>query len=208
MGMKKSSIALLVALPVSMSGGYFLNDLVEPEPLVVSMEQESDEFHDLRTNTIESFPALIDPVDPEVVKLAKKFKTLEEAYNFVSDEIQFVPYAPSGPVAGTLNHRMGSCIGKAVLLCSIYQAMGVPSKNVRIIMGIVATPGGYADHVWIDMEANGKCLQQDPSGMLGRFAFADFPGRRYSETYAVKETFCFNDTSFAVVSQLNGMRTN
>lgn len=202
----KSSIALLVALPVAMSAGCFLNEVTQPEPVVAKLDDESTEFHDLLVNSVESFPALIDPVDPEVRALAKQFKTLEEAYNFVSNEIKFVPFAPSGPVAGTLKHRMGSCLGKAVLLCSLYQAMGLPARDMRIIIGIVVTPDGYADHVWIDMEVNGQCLQQDPSGMLGRFAFTEFPGRSYSRAYAMKETFCFNDTSFAIVSQLNSMR--
>jgi hypothetical protein len=42
--------------------------------------------------------------------------------------------------------------------------------------------------------------------MLGHFSFSEFPGTRYSATYVMKENFCFNETSFAVVSQLNRMR--
>lgn len=163
-------------------------------------------FHDMRVNSINSYVDLIEPEDPDIVKLAKQFKSYEEAYRFVSDEIKFVPYVPSGPVKGTLRYKTGSCIGKAVLLCSLYRAMGLPSEDVRIVVGLVAIEGGLTDHVWIDMEYNGKCLQQDPSGMLGRFSFHNFPGNSYVERFVVKENFCFNDNYLAIVSQLNRMR--
>jgi transglutaminase-like putative cysteine protease len=163
-------------------------------------------FHDMRVNSIESYVDLIEPNDPDIVTLAKKFKSYEEAYRFVADEIKFVPYVPSGPVKETLRHRVGSCIGKAALLCSIYRAMGLPQENVRIVVGIVVTADGLSDHVWIDLEQAGKCLQQDPSGMLGRFGFYDFPDNRYADRFVMKESFCFNDGQLAIVSQLNRSR--
>jgi transglutaminase-like putative cysteine protease len=102
-----------------------------------------------------------------------------------------------------LAYRTGSCLGKSALLASIYRAMGMPSEDVRLVMGMVITPQGLAEHVWLDLELQGQCLQQDPSGMLGQFDPGEFPGNRYVETYVMKETFCFNDRDFAVVSQLN-----
>jgi len=68
------------------------------------------------------------------------------------------------------------------------------------------TPQGPADHVWLDLEHQGRCLQQDPSGMLGRFDFHAFPENRYVENYVLKESFAFNEEGFAVVSQLNRFR--
>ena len=163
-------------------------------------------FHDIRVNTIDSFVDLIEPDDPDVVKLARQFKTFEEAYAFVSQKIRFVPYVPPGPVRETLKHGVGSCLGKAVLLCSLYRAMGIGQEDVRVVVGIVVTEGGLADHVWVDLEKDGRCLQQDPSGMLGQFGFYDFPGNRYVNRFVMKEIFCFNETQFAIISQLNRMR--
>lgn len=163
-------------------------------------------FHDIRTNSIDSYLDLVEPEDPDIVKLAKQFKSFEEAYRFVADEIKFVPYVPSGPVKETLRYGVGSCIGKAVLLCSIYRAMGLPQEEVRIVVGIVVTADGLSDHVWIDLEHDGKCWQQDPSGMLGRFGFYDFPDNKYADRFVMKESFCFNDGHLAIVSQLNRMR--
>lgn len=205
--MIKSRLVLIISLFLALGAGYLLNEMT-PSLSVASSTMEENaapQFHDIRINSTETFPALIEPNDPDIVKLAKQFSRYEEAYNYVSNEISFAPFVPSGPVAGTLKHKTGSCLGKAVLLASLYRAMGMPAKDVRIIMGIIVTDQGLADHVWLDLEVNGACLQQDPSGMIGRFAFAEFPARRYSETYAMKETFCFNESDFAVVSQRNNM---
>lgn len=205
--MKKFIYTLIVTIPLAVAAGYLLSKASSPADASPSKVSENvPVFHDIRINSVESFPALIDPNDPAVVKLAKGFTSLEDAYRYVQNEIKFVPFAPPGPVAATIQHGAGSCIGKAVLLYSLYRAMGLPVSDVRIIMGIVVTPDGLADHVWLDLEINGRCLQQDPSGMLGRFSFNEFPGNRYAATYVMKETFCFNESRFAVVSQLNRMR--
>lgn len=193
------SIAKLVGIVI-------LPWLLMPGLLSASAEASAVVFHDMRINPIESYVNLIDPADPEVVKFARQFKSFEEAYRFVAEEIKFVPYVPSGPVGETLRRRMGSCLGKAALLCSLYRAMGLPRENLRIVVGIVVTAEGFSDHVWLDMEIDGKCLQQDPSGMLGRFAFYDFPGNSYVDRFVMKETFCFNEDGLAIVSQLNRMR--
>lgn len=179
--------------------------LVAGVPLA-KMSSSAPSFHDIRINTTQSYIDLIEPSDPEIIELSKQFTTIEDAYLFVAKEIRFAPFVPSGPVRETLRHGMGSCIGKAVLLCSIYRAMGVPAEDVRIVVGIVVTENGLADHVWIDMEHDGKCLQQDPSGMLGQFGFYEFPGNGYVDKYVMKEIFCFNDSKLAIVSQLNRMR--
>ena len=84
--------------------------------------------------------------------------------------------------------------------------MGLPQENVRIVVGIVVTADGLSDHVWIDLEQAGKCLQQDPSGMLGRFGFYECPDNRYADRFVMKESFCFNDGQLAIVSQLNRSR--
>ena len=204
--MIKPPLVYIFTILLSLGAGYLLNAAqLSPSAPGTALETAAPEFHDIRVNLVETFPSLIEPDDPEVVKLAKQFSRYEDAYNFVNNEIKFVPFVPSGPVAGTLKHRTGSCIGKATLLASLYRAMGMPARDVRIIMGIVVTAQGMADHVWLDLEVDGQCLQQDPSGMIGNFAFAQFPEKRYSDTYSMKETFCFNESDFAVVSQLNRM---
>lgn len=194
--MQRLKCAFLIALAGFVVTGYS-SAATSPQPPV---------FHDIRINPIESYVDLIEPNDPEIVKLAKQLSSYEEAYRFVSEEIKFVPYVPSGPVKETLRHRIGSCIGKAALLCSLYRAMGLPQAEVRIVVGIVVTADGMSDHVWIDMEKGGKCLQQDPSGLLGQFGFYDFPDNRYVDRFVMKESFCFNDGHLAIVSQLNRMR--
>lgn len=164
------------------------------------------QFADMRVNPTQDYVELIDPVHPEIVKLARQLDNFQAAYRFVNEEIRFAPFVPPGPVDKTLSFRTGSCLGKAALLASLYRAMGMPSEDVRLVMGLVMTPDGPADHVWLDLEHQGTCLQQDPSGMLGRFAFHEFPGNRYVDSYVMKESFCFNDSDFAVVSQLNRYR--
>ena len=84
--------------------------------------------------------------------------------------------------------------------------MGLPQEDVRILVGIVFTAEGLLDHVWLDLEKDSKCLQQDPSGLLGQFGFYDFPDNHYVDRFVIKEIFCFNDRHMAIVSQLNRMR--
>lgn len=199
--MKRLLPILCLLVPLSLSGGYLLRDV-----LASGASPATPDFHDMRVNPITDYVELMQPGHPQIVQLAKRFNSFEEAYNFVSDEISFAPFVPPGPVDKTLEYGVGSCLGKAALLASIYRAMGMPSENVRMVMGVVMTPQGPADHVWLDLEHQGKCLQQDPSGMLGRFDFHAFPENRYVESYVLKESFAFNDEGFAVVSQLNRFR--
>lgn len=202
----KWQTGLMVMLIPSFLVGYLAGRLSEPDadevdhpPAVYS----STTFHDIRVNKIEEYMGLIEPESTDIKQLARQFKTIEEAYLFVSREVEFLPYAPPGPVAQTLRMRKGSCLGKAVLLTSIYRAMGLPHDKVRIFVGKVNTPYGVADHAWVSMEYDKKCFQQDPSGFIGNFGFYAFPGRSYAEAFVEDEKFCFNDKGFAVVSQLN-----
>ena len=201
--MKKFICLLLPVIVCALAAGFLLGQAIPPADDTAAYPPA---FHDLRTNPTYDYVGLIDPDHPEIVKKAREFRNYEEAYRFVSSEVQFVPFAPPGPVDKTLGYRAGSCLGKAALLGSLYRAMGMRSEEVRLIMGVVMTPQGPSDHVWLDLEHAGNCLQQDPSGMLGNFGFHEFPGNRYADTYVVKESFCFNDSDFAVVSQLNRFR--
>ncbi|PLX43005.1 MAG: hypothetical protein C0608_00905 [Deltaproteobacteria bacterium] len=162
-------------------------------------------FHDMRKNPAAAYISLIDPNADCIVELAAKFDTLEEAYRFVRDDIDFVPYAPPGPLESTLSYGKGSCLGKAALLVSIYRAMGVKSKDIRIVVGMVMTPQGLTDHVWVDIDYKGGYVQQDPSGMLGKFHFTEFRDYSYCKQYVMRELYCFNDKEFSLVSQLNRM---
>lgn len=204
--MKRPLSYFLISLPLAFAGGFLLDEFFDRSQ--ASTTRPLPAFHDLRVNPVYQYIDLIDPDQPEILALAKRFGTsYESAYRFVSREIAFAPFAPPGPVEKTLEYRTGSCLGKAALLASIYRAMGMPSEDVRLVMGMVVTPEGLAEHAWLDLEQSGVCLQQDPSGMLGQFKFDEFPNNRYAEAYVMKENFCFNDREFAVVSQLNRHRS-
>jgi transglutaminase-like putative cysteine protease len=191
------AIALPAAGVLLFSAGFLLGDL-RPDPLPT--------FHDTRVNHIPDYTSLIDPRHPDIRALAKRLKTPEEAYYFVRDAIAFDPSLPAAGPEETLRTGAGSCLGKAALLCSLYRAMGLGSGAVRIVVGEVAAEGGSASHAWIDLELEGRCLQQDPSELLGLFRFAEFAGMEYTRAFVQKESFCFNDRGFAVVSQLNRFR--
>lgn len=195
---------VLPGILCGIAAGFLLGRAPQSSSTAISPSPQS--FHDLRVNLPHTYIDLIDPEHPEIASQARQFRTMEEAYRFVNEEIRFAPFAPPGPVEKTLSYRTGSCLGKAALLGSFYRAMGMPSENLRLIMGLVVTPQGPVDHVWLDLEHQGQCLQQDPSGMLGSFGFHEFPNNRYVDTYVMKETFCFNDRDFALVSQLNRFR--
>jgi len=205
--MKIKFLLLLLAIVGSLAGGVCIGRWTRPK--IASTAQHpvvAPSFHDMRINPTADYVGLIDPDHPEIVKQVRQFRSYADAYHFVSDQVRFAPFVPPGPVDKTLEYRTGSCLGKAALLASFYRAMGMKSDDIRLVMGLVMTPEGPADHVWIDLEHQGKCLQQDPSGMLGRFGFNDFSDNRYTEAYVVKESFCFNDSHFAIVSQLNRFR--
>jgi hypothetical protein len=207
--MKITTLLLPVTIAGAIAGGFMLGSLTHPGKQSATPHQVvSPAFHDMRINPTVDYVGLIDVDHPEIIKLAKQFRTYEDAYRFVNEEIRFAPFVPPGPVEKTLEYRTGSCLGKAALLGSLYRAMGLPGGDIRLVMGLVMTPDGPADHVWLDLEHEGRCLQQDPSGMLGNFGFNDFPDNRYVDAYVMKETFCFNDSDFAVVSQLNRFRNS
>ncbi|MBI5906328.1 MAG: transglutaminase domain-containing protein [Deltaproteobacteria bacterium] len=163
-------------------------------------------FHDMRVNHVSDLVSLVDPDDPAVRSLAVRLGTPEAAYAFVRDRIRYEPMAPGLSPREILRAEKGSCLGKATLLCSVYRAMGIPARDVRVIVGNIALPDRLVDHAWIDMEYKGYCFQQDPSSFLGVFEFGQFPGMAFTRYFVQEENFCFNDEGFAVVSQLNRFR--
>lgn len=165
-------------------------------------------FHDMRVNHIPDLLSLVDPDDPAVRSLAERLGTPEAAYVYVRDHIRYEPMVPSAAPREIVGAGAGSCLGKAALLCSIYRAMGIPASDVRLIVGNIALQDRLIDHVWIDIEYKGGCLQQDPSGLLGLFEFGQFPGMKFTRHFVQEENFCFNDEGFAVISQLNRFRNS
>lgn len=165
-----------------------------------------EDFHDLRVNHAADYVRMVDPRSPAVRALARSLGSPENAFLHVRDAVRFNPMTPLLPAGETAERREASCLGKAVLLCSLYRAMGVPPRNVRVVVGELRTPAGAVDHAWVDLELDGVCLQQDPTQLLGSFDFADFSGAGYTRYFVQRERFCFNDRGFAVVSQLNGDR--
>lgn len=165
--------------------------------------EDEKPFHDHLYATPEDYQEIVDPEDGDVEKRARQFKSLQEAYVFVRDHIAYSQYAVAAHPADLLKTGEGSCLGKAALLCSIYRAMGVDEFSVRVITGIVNTPEGLAEHAWLELELDGKTYQQDPSGFLGVFGFAAFPGRSYFDQHVVKENLCFNDEDFGILASKN-----
>lgn len=163
-------------------------------------------FHDMRVNHVSDLVSLVDPDDPAVRALAERLGVPEAAYAYVRDRVRYDPRASAALPGQLIRDGAGSCLGKAALLCSLYRAMGIPAESARVVTGRVAHPEGLADHAWIDLEYKGACLQQDPSGFLGRFDFAQFPGSSFTLSFVQDEDYCFNDEGFAVVSQLNLFR--
>ncbi|TAL18677.1 transglutaminase domain-containing protein [bacterium] len=169
-------------------------------------EKDKAPFHDFIFTDPDSYQSLVDPEHPEIVKKVKEFKTIEEAYLFVRDKVDYAGHIPASNPGTALRDGEASCLGKAALLASIYRCMGIPAEKIRIVTGIVMSPEGPTDHVWIDFEHQGVCLQQDPSGLLGSFAFGEFCGNGFVDNFVIKEIFCFNDEDFGILSQINRIR--
>jgi transglutaminase-like putative cysteine protease len=177
--------------------GFLLGDR-RPDPL--------PDFHDTRVNHIPSYTSLVDPRHPDIRALARELKTPEQAYYFVRDAIVFDPSVPAAQPEETLARGVGSCLGKATLLCSLYRAMGLGADEVHVVTGDVAAEGDSAKHAWLNVDIDGRHLQQDPTELVGLFRFAEFPDGEYTRAFVQDESFCFNDRGFAVVSQLNRFR--
>ena len=160
-------------------------------------------FHDLMVNHPRDLSALITPKDKRVRALASELQTPENAYAYVRDRVGNDPSLATPPAGDIIAEGQASCLGKAVLLCSLYRAMGIPSSDVRVVTGELGYPGSIIEHVWVDMEYNGMDLQQDATNLLGHFHFEQFRGMEYARTFMRREGYAFNDVSFAVVSQLN-----
>lgn len=169
-------------------------------------ERTRNSFHDMRTIHVRDLVSLVDHDDPAIRSLAKRLGTPEAAYAFVRDRIRYESMVPCVSPGEILREGFGSCLGKAVLLCSIYRAMGIPASDVRIIVGNIALQDRLIDHAWVDLEYKGVCLQQDPSCILGVFEFAQFRGLEFTRYFVQEEDYCFNDEGLAVISQLNRFR--
>ena len=160
-------------------------------------------FHDMIVNHPNDLSALVTPGDPQVKRVAAELKTAQNAYLFVRDRIVDDPSLPAMTAGEVIAVGRAGCLGKAVLLCSLYRAMGFAASQVRVVAGEVDIPNGIADHAWLDLEFNGIDLQQDATNFLGRFGFDQFRGTTYTQTFIRDEEIVFNDKQFAVVSPLN-----
>ena len=180
--------------------GFLLGDRIgeaEPQP---------PSFHDMRVSQPEEYLALVDPSSPEVTDLARRLGTLEGCYLFVRDRVVFDPSRAAGTPAQILREGRASCLGKATLLASLYRALGVPADSVRVVTGQVPFEGGLLEHAWVDLEYGSLCLQRDATDLFGVHDFLRFPLNGYVNTFVHRELYCFNEQSFALVSQLNRLR--
>jgi len=189
-------MALVLLLPLVFMSGYSLG----------SKEPVSATFHEMIVSRPEEMSSLIDPDDNRIESIASQLKTPRSAYDYVRDRIAFDPSLPAVAAGQTLAEGRGSCLGKAVLLCSLYRAMGMKPADVRVVTGEVDAVGGEVDHAWVELEYEGGCLQQDATDMLGRFSFDQFRGMAYTNAFIKREGYVFNDRSFAIVSRLNIMK--
>lgn len=196
---KRLLAGFVVMLAAAFCSGFFIGKRAY-------LPRNNAAFHDLRFTHVRDFPALVEPKHKTIRALAAELKTPEAAYKFVQERIVFAPASPDASATEVLRNGAGSCLGKAALLCSLYRAMGFPPTAVRVITGSVAVSDYMTDHAWLDLEYRQTCFQQDPSGMLGVFDFAQFPGMEFSRSFVRSEDFCFNDKGFGIVSQLNLFR--
>ena len=189
-----AATALLVAL--TFVAGYTLGDKDLP----------ATSFHDMIVNHTDHLSLLVTPEDLRVQALAKELKTPQNAYLYLRDAIAFDPSLPVEPAGVIAEQKRASCLGKAVLLASIYLAMGMDSDEVRVVTGEVEAGQGIIDHAWVEIEHSGKCLQQDSTDLLGKFTYDQFQGMAYTNAFIRRESYTFNDKGFAIVSRLNMMR--
>src|SRR6185369_12925950 len=176
--------------------GYSLGDKDPPPPSV----------HDMIVNHADDLSSLVTPDDGRVKALARELKTPRNAYLYLRDSVAFDPSLPVLPAGEIASQKRASCLGKAVLLCSLYLAMGMCSNEVRIVTGEVEAGAGILDHAWVELEHEGRFLQQDSTGLLGRFSFDQFQGMAYTNAFIRRESYTFNDKGFAVISRLNMMK--
>lgn len=188
--------ALTLLLALTFIAGYTLGDK-DPPPI---------SFHDMIVNHADGLSALVTPNDSRVKALAKQLETPQNAYIYLRDKIAFDPSLPVEPAGVIVEQKRASCLGKAVLLCSIYLAMGMESNEVRVVTGEVEAGQGILDHAWVEIEHGGKCLQQDSTDLLGKFTYDQFKGMAYTNAFIKRESYTFNDKGFAIVSRLNMMK--
>jgi len=193
--MAKSAVTVL-GVTVIFGSGFILGEKMATQHL---------DFANMRVNHALEYKRLIENYSPGIKSLAESLDTPEEAYNYVRDQIRFEPWRSVERPTTIIRERAASCLGKAVLLCSIYRAMGIDPESTFVVTGQVASDEGTVEHAWVSLVHDGTLYQQDPSSLLGNFDFDDFPERKYSRSFIREEKYCFNDRGFAVVSQLNRM---
>jgi len=192
------SVLITIGITVIFGTGFILGEKMATRHL---------DFADMRVNHALEYKKLIEHYSPDIKSLAQRLQTPEEAYRYVRDQIRFEPWRSVERPSAIVRERAASCLGKAVLLCSIYRAMGVEPESTFVVTGQVASDEGTVEHAWVSLVHEGTHYQQDPSNLLGHFDFDDFPERKYSRSFIRMEKYCFNDQGFAVVSQLNRMLT-
>lgn len=191
------TVTVLMVIILSFCCGFAVSSLRKRPPL---------SFHDVIVNNPFELSALITPKDGRIKALAAELKTPENAYRYVQEHIVNDAADPAAPAGDILAAGKASCLGKAILLCSLYRAMGIPAADVRVVAGEVDIPGRIVDHAWLEMEYKGRCIQQDTTNVLGAFAFDQFKNTTYTEVFIRDEEYVFNDKQFAIVSQLNRMK--
>jgi len=189
----RKKIIIVSIIVVAFVSGYFIGHKRPTEST----------FHDMIVNHAHELSTLVTPGDKRVLDLAIDLQTPENAYQYVQDHIRDDLAIPALPAGDIISKGRASCLGKAILLCSLYRAMGFPADDVRIVTGELAYPDAIIDHAWVDIEYNGECLQQDATDLLGRYKFDQFKGMAYTRRFIRKEGYAFNDAHFAVVSRLN-----
>ncbi len=151
----------------------------------------------------EEYVNLITPDNVEVKKIVNRVQDPVKAYYYVRDLILFNPTMATNNPEATIKLKEGNCLSKAVLLVSLYRALGIPEKHVRVVVGELHSNRMPIKHAWVDVKFNEVWLQQDPTDLIGLFEFDQFKDRDYLIKFVRTENYCFNDSGFALVSQKN-----
>lgn len=163
-------------------------------------------FENVEIIAPDQYVDLVTPGNKEVIRIAERVQDPVKAYYYVRDFISFNPSMVTNKPEITINLREGNCLSKAVLLVSLYRALGIPESQVRIVIGELHNDKMPIQHAWVEVKYNGIWLQQDPTDLIGLFEFDQFKDRDYFSNFVRVENYCFNDTGFAVVSQRNRFR--
>ena len=180
---------------------------------------------------ISDYQLFVDPDSPAVQELAKTISTKKQAYEeavswmWVSEEtlnnqaelwlspeefLTQTPYFSTNPVQGTI---ASDCSEQANTLVSLMRAIGVSSKEVRVVLGQVDFGGTIGGHAWVEVYEDGEWFALEAtSGSYYDDAQQKYyysPGISYNyykffEYPVVEKWYSYNDVYFYDIEKNKG----